>query len=95
MEVRQGERRATFRTRAARSTPMVVDPPYYANVQYAELSDFFYVWEKRSLGHLYPELFATGLTDKDARGRGEPGAVRGARQAQGQGPRPGRTTSGR
>ncbi len=43
---------------------IVVDPPYYANVQYAELSDFFYVWEKRSLGHLYPELFSSELTDK-------------------------------
>lgn len=45
---------------------VVVDPPYYANVQYAELSDFFYVWEKRSLGHLYPDLFASELTDKAA-----------------------------
>jgi len=43
---------------------IVVDPPYYANVQYAELSDFFYVWEKRSLGHVYPDLFSTELTDK-------------------------------
>jgi hypothetical protein len=33
-----------------------VDPPYYANVQYAELSDFFYVWMKRSLGQVHPEL---------------------------------------
>lgn len=43
---------------------VVVDPPYYDNVQYAELSDFFYVWEKRTVGHLYPEFFATDLTDK-------------------------------
>ena len=45
---------------------IVVDPPYYDNVQYSELSDFFYVWMKRSIGHLYPELFATELTEKDA-----------------------------
>lgn len=45
---------------------VVVDPPYYDNVQYAELSDFFYVWEKRTVGHLYPEFFATELTDKAA-----------------------------
>jgi putative DNA methylase len=43
---------------------VVVDPPYYDNVQYAELSDFFYVWEKLMVGHLYPEFFATDLTDK-------------------------------
>lgn len=43
----------------------VVDPPYYDNVQYAELSDFFYVWMKRSIGHLYPEAFMWELTPKD------------------------------
>lgn len=41
------------------------DPPYYDNVPYSYLSDFFYVWLKRSIGHLYPELFATPLTPKD------------------------------
>jgi adenine-specific DNA methylase len=40
------------------------DPPYYDNVNYAELSDFFYVWLKRSVGDLYPELFMTPLTPK-------------------------------
>jgi len=42
-----------------------VDPPYYDNVMYAELSDFFYVWLKRSVGHLYPEFFMAELTNKD------------------------------
>jgi len=42
-----------------------VDPPYYDNVMYAELSDFFYVWLKRSVGHLYPEFFQDLLTNKD------------------------------
>ncbi len=42
-----------------------VDPPYYDNVMYAELSDFFYVWLKRSVGHLYPEFFRDQLTNKD------------------------------
>jgi putative DNA methylase len=42
-----------------------VDPPYYDNVMYAELSDFFYVWMKRSIGHLYPEFFTDELTNKD------------------------------
>lgn len=44
---------------------IVMDPPYYQNVMYAELSDFFYVWLKRTAGLLYPELFQLHLTDKD------------------------------
>jgi len=42
-----------------------VDPPYYDNVMYAECSDFFYVWLKRSVGHLYPDFFQDHLTNKD------------------------------
>jgi putative DNA methylase len=50
---------------ADRSVELVcIDPPYYDNVMYAELSDFFYVWEKRTVGLIRPELFATELTDK-------------------------------
>lgn len=44
---------------------VVMDPPYYDNVMYAELSDFFYVWLKRTAGLLYPEIFTGHLTDKD------------------------------
>lgn len=44
---------------------ITVDPPYYDNVQYAELSDFFYIWLKRSVGHLFPEFFTDELTNKD------------------------------
>lgn len=44
---------------------IVVDPPYYRNVMYAECSDFFYVWMKRTLGPLYPDWFVSPLTDKD------------------------------
>lgn len=40
------------------------DPPYYDNVFYSDLSDFFYVWLKRTVGFLYPELFSTYLTPK-------------------------------
>jgi len=40
------------------------DPPYYDNINYAELSDFFYVWLKRALGEFYPELFSTPLVPK-------------------------------
>ena len=35
------------------------DPPYYDNVGYADLSDFFYVWLRRTLRPIFPELFAT------------------------------------
>ncbi|MDH6624285.1 hypothetical protein M2271_002087 [Streptomyces sp. LBL] len=45
---------------------VIIDPPYYDAFQYGDLSDFFYVWLKRSIGHLYPELFATALTPKRA-----------------------------
>jgi len=43
---------------------VITDPPYYDNVPYSYLSDFFYVWLKRSIGDLYPELFSTSLTPK-------------------------------
>ena len=43
---------------------VITDPPYYDNVSYADLSDFFYVWLKRSIGFLYPEHFGTPLTPK-------------------------------
>jgi adenine-specific DNA methylase len=60
---------------------VVMDPPYYDNVMYAELSDFFYVWLKRTAGYLEPGLFRRQLTDKDqeavanlARFKGQKGA---------------------
>ena len=40
------------------------DPPYYDNVPYSDLADFFYVWLRRSLQPLYPRLLATVLTPK-------------------------------
>lgn len=43
---------------------VVTDPPYYDNVSYADLSDFFYVWLKRVIGDVYPEHFATDTTPK-------------------------------
>lgn len=47
-------------------TPVVfsTDPPYYDNIGYADLSDFFYVWLRRSLRAALPELFGTVLTPK-------------------------------
>lgn len=40
------------------------DPPYYDNIGYADLSDFFYVWMRRSLKTVYPDLFRTMLVPK-------------------------------
>lgn len=40
------------------------DPPYYDNIGYADLSDFFYVWLRRSLKGVYPSLLSTMLTPK-------------------------------
>lgn len=40
------------------------DPPYYDNIGYADLSDFFYVWLRRSLAPIYPEIFRTILVPK-------------------------------
>jgi putative DNA methylase len=45
---------------------IITDPPYYDNVAYAALSDFFFVWLKRSVGFLYPEQFSSLLTPKKA-----------------------------
>ena len=43
-----------------RTNPVVsTDPPYYDNIGYADLSDFFYVWLRRSMKTLFPDLFAT------------------------------------
>jgi putative DNA methylase len=47
------------------SQPVIsTDPPYYDNIAYADLSDFFYVWLRRCLGKIYPSLFATLLVPK-------------------------------
>ncbi|MDI6843861.1 MAG: DUF1156 domain-containing protein [Anaerosomatales bacterium] len=40
------------------------DPPYYDNIGYADLADFFYVWLRRSLGSVYPQLMSTLLVPK-------------------------------
>lgn len=40
------------------------DPPYYDNIGYADLSDYFYIWLRKSLKITYPELFSTMLVPK-------------------------------
>ena len=41
------------------------DPPYYDNIGYADLSDFFYIWLRRSLKSIFPDIFATLAVPKD------------------------------
>jgi len=48
----------------AQNAVVVTDPPYYDNISYADLSDFFYVWLRRMLGAHYPQLFRTLLVPK-------------------------------
>ena len=44
---------------------LATDPPYYDNIGYADLSDFFYVWQRRSLREIWPDLFRRVLVPKD------------------------------
>jgi adenine-specific DNA methylase len=60
---------------------VVMDPPYYNNVMYAELSDFFYVWLKRTAGHVVPELFRHVLTDKEHEAVANPARFKGQKGA--------------
>ncbi len=56
------------------------DPPYYDNISYAGLSDFFYVWLRRTLGTKYPELFSTMLVPKGPELTASPERFGGDRQ---------------
>jgi putative DNA methylase len=49
----------------AGSAIISTDPPYYDNISYADLSDFFYVWLKRSLAEIWPDLFRRLTTPKN------------------------------
>ncbi|MDY6825282.1 MAG: DUF1156 domain-containing protein [Thermodesulfobacteriota bacterium] len=60
-----------------------MDPPYYNNVQYAELSDYFYVWQKRTLSDLYPDSFRRRLTDKQNEAVANPDRDGGSKAAHG------------
>ncbi len=60
---------------------VVMDPPYYDNVMYAELADFFYVWLRRTAGHVFPELFRHRLTDKENEAIANPARFKGKKGA--------------
>jgi putative DNA methylase len=51
--------------RLSESRVVSTDPPYYDNIGYADLSDFFYVWLRRSLRPLFPDLFGTLAVPKE------------------------------
>jgi putative DNA methylase len=67
-----GSRPAHLRRGSATTLPwrdesidvVVTDPPYYDNVPYADISDFFYVWLKRTIANVHRDHFATELTPK-------------------------------
>lgn len=56
---------ATAAVNGVDSSLVCTDPPYYDNIGYSDLSDYFYVWLRRSLKEFFPSLFATLLTPKD------------------------------
>ena len=78
--VTSGTRPADVRRGSATSLPwsdgqidaVITDPPYYDNVPYADISDFFYVWLKRTSGHFYSEHFAGVGTPKKQEAIAEP-----------------------
>ncbi len=60
---------------------IVTDPPYYDNIPYSDLSDFFYVWARRAIGDLFPEHFTTPLTPKRREAIAEPSRHGGSKSA--------------
>ncbi|WP_197719820.1 MULTISPECIES: DUF1156 domain-containing protein [Pseudonocardia] len=52
-------------TRQLQGLLISTDPPYYDNIGYSDLSDFFYVWLRRALRTIHPELLSTLLTPKE------------------------------
>lgn len=58
------QRDATRAVNGVDSAMVCTDPPYYDNISYADLGDFFYVWLRPLLRDIYPDLFATVVTPK-------------------------------
>jgi putative DNA methylase len=59
---------------------IVTDPPYYDNIIYADLSDFFYVWLKRAVGYLHQEHLSTKSTPKTQEAIAHPSRHEGNKQ---------------
>lgn len=64
-----------------RQVMVSTDPPYYDNIGYADLSDFFYIWLRRNLKNIYPENFSTMLVPKAEELVATPHRFDGSRQA--------------
>ena len=60
----QRDARARIRECTERTASISTDPPYYDNISYADLSDFFYVWLRRNLSDVWPDECSTLLTPK-------------------------------
>jgi len=71
---------ATTAANRAASPLISTDPPYYDNIGYADLSDFFYVWLRRSLSRIHPSIFGTLLVPKSAELVATPFRFGGSRQ---------------
>ena len=61
---RVAQRDARVRVRESSGAAISTDPPYYDNVGYADISDFFYVWMRANLSQIWPDEFSTLVTPK-------------------------------
>jgi putative DNA methylase len=59
---------------------LVTDPPYFAQINYADLSDYFYLWMRRAMRLVHPDLFATMATPKEAELTANPARYGGSRK---------------
>ncbi len=78
-EVFQGDARS--RMRDERGVVVSTDPPYYDNIGYANLSDFFYVWLRQNLADVWPSECSTLLTPKGEEMIADPGRHKGRQEA--------------
>jgi len=75
---------ATTKVNGVAKTAFSTDPPYYDNIGYADLSDFFYVWLRRALRHVYPDLFGLMLSPKSEELVATPYRFEGSREKAGE-----------
>ena len=64
----------------AETALLITDPPYFAQINYADLSDYFYLWMRRAMRAEHPDLFATMATPKDAELTANPARYDGSRE---------------
>ncbi len=64
VKVTRGNAGSLEQVESGTQTLVAIDPPYYDNVMYGELSDYFGVWEQHTIGRMWPDLFPGGLADQ-------------------------------